>query len=121
MITAGTAYAEGGFDSYMSGVLTGFSSRQWYDGNQDNVSTNITLRGCTHNWHPDAPKTVELALIRDGFFSDTEVGRRTFSCAVSDQEFWGDQPAGTYWFRVTKIAGLESGPRLSVSSLSVRY
>ncbi|MFL6115372.1 MAG: hypothetical protein ACJ786_29105, partial [Catenulispora sp.] len=45
----GIAYAEGGFDSYLSNVRSGFTSRQWTDHNNDGASTTTQLSGCSRS------------------------------------------------------------------------
>jgi len=115
--------AEGSFNSSMSGVLTGFTSRTWGDRNSDGNATRITLRNCTHNWSPQAPKSSELQLTRETpwWQPDENRGRKTFNCGSSATGDWGRQGNSSYHFTVTKIAGLSSGPSLSVGSLTVSY
>lgn len=122
-LLAPAASAEGSFDSDMTSVLTGFSSRTWSDRNADAAATRITLRGCTHDWAPGAPKSAELQLTRETpwWQPDENRGRKTFNCAASATQDWGRQPSSSYRFTVTKIAGLSSGPKLTVRSLTVSY
>src|SRR5205823_3370283 len=79
-LLAPAAGAEGSFNSSMTGVATGFSSRTWTDHNSDSAGTRITLRNCTNNWSSQAPKSAELQLTRETpwWQPDENRGRKTF-------------------------------------------
>lgn len=116
------AYAEGGWSSYMTGVLTGFNSRTWQDQNIDSTSTSITFSGCTNNINPYHGVNAEVQLTRETPFyqPDESQGRRSLNCGGSDTKYWGRFPAGSYHFTLTGVNGSKYGA-ISVRNVGVNY
>jgi hypothetical protein len=107
LATAIPAFAEGSFTSHMSGVRVGFESRRWDDKNEDSKGTIVSLRYCHYMKEPShEPKSAQftLNLIKDTLFDEAR-GNVKYDCSGSTwkQYDWGRQPAGKYFFRVTKL------------------
>jgi len=104
----------------MSGVLTGFDSREWTDRNTDGASTIVRFDGCTRQGGFNANATIEVRRTISGWPDDFR-GNQTLYCATSDSKSWGDVRSGTYRWRVNKISGASSGNRLYVRYVKTSY
>lgn len=113
------AYAEGSWSSSVSGALTGFSSRDWTDNNNDSASTRTVWSGCSLESGTYRDTTLDLARNRTWPLPDATYGQRTSACGTFD---WGRMTdTGSYHWTIKKINGSESGFRVSVSSLTTYY
>ena len=96
-----TASAESGWDSSLSDVRSGFTSRTWTDRNSDGVATTTTLSGCRRI--DGARFFLEVELIKDNPWPqwDASFGRRNISnCAVAPTSAnWGNPGAGVFYLR----------------------
>jgi len=104
---ATVAQAEGSWTSYITGALTGFDSRTWYDGHMDHAHTKIRFAGCRDNNYANDPNdNVTVQLTKEGFFVDKNMGRINFFCWNSATGDYGEmQEAGNYHFTVVEING----------------
>ena len=117
---ASAAFAEGSWTSYISGALTGFESRIWYDGNTDAANTLIRFDGCHLTWGPGTNADVNLRRVINNW-PDDDRGTKRLYCSTSDTGNWGDVPGGDYRFRIDKIGGQTSGNQLNVDYVRVSY
>jgi hypothetical protein len=102
------AYAEGGFDSYISAWEDGDTSRVWPDRNLDNTNAYIKFVDCTSN--------PEVGVYRDS--DDRRVASEIMWCLnTTDYFYFGDLPSNDYYFKVIDTRG---GP-LYVDTVNVRY
>ncbi|MGH3931418.1 MAG: hypothetical protein ACRDTF_15775 [Pseudonocardiaceae bacterium] len=119
---AGFALAEGSFTSSITHALTGFESRRWTDRDADNVSTSVQFDRCRNVNRGFTSATADVRLWRDISFSpDEDRGSRFFDCGISSTQYYGDQPAGDFYFELTRIDGFTSGGRLDVDFVRVGY
>ncbi|HLI51464.1 MAG TPA: hypothetical protein VKU87_06680 [Thermomicrobiaceae bacterium] len=125
LITAGSALAEGSWSSYISGWVTGHSSRNWDKNVNDGVHTTIKLTGCHQSNHPETPRSPDLELWHVySLWPDSSVAVRHYgSCYSAAQTNDFTYPnTGTYHFTLKKIDGLEGfGMILDVNSVVVNY
>ncbi|MFD9033078.1 hypothetical protein ACFVZW_18290 [Streptomyces sp. NPDC059567] len=120
---AGPAFAEGSWSSSMGGVLVGFDSRWWSDGDRDNVGTTISFTGCSTSSSTDSSVTVQLSRYRP-VIADVNEGQKTFTACMSggtSSGNWGDKQAADYRFSIMKINGATQYVNLSVNNVSVKY
>jgi hypothetical protein len=120
---AGTALAEGQWESFIAGALTGFESRTWTDNNTDATSTSVRFEGCSDN-RPgnDGSEHTDIAVFREiPILPDENRGQKRLHCATAATAFWGDVPAANYHFTVKLIHGLASGNQLWVDFVRTRY
>jgi hypothetical protein len=112
------AYAEGGFDSSLSGIASGFRSRLWTDKNLDTASTTTNLSGCSRSDGAQFFLEVELRRIRS-FAPDVSYGKKNVSsCKIgSPTANWGRVQAGDYRIQFHHY----SFGTVSASSVRVRY
>lgn len=68
--------AEGEWNSKLDRVLTGFNSRQWFDGQSDAADTTVTMSGCSRDDGANHRMRVELRRVRFG--PDVNYGRKDF-------------------------------------------
>lgn len=114
---------EGGFDTSLSGVGNGFSSRNWADSDLDAASTQIRFNECTNELTaPGTPTSagVQLSQVR-AFLPDINAGQATFDCTVSGLGVYGRVPAGEYRFTIISIDGTGTSGSLSAPSVGVAY
>lgn len=114
------AVAEGRWSSYLSSVGTGFNSRSWIDTQSDNVTTKVTLSGCTMS-NGGTFTSVDIRLYREmGWLPDQSVGVLRNYCGTSN--FGANLPADTYHFTIERINGSTSGtPRFSANVVVTTY
>lgn len=103
---AAPAMAEGGFESSISGGQDGFLSRIWYDGNTDNISTNIYFSGCDR-------ANQNVGLYRQVTGIDPNLGTKTL-CS-NRKGYWGDLRADDYRFK------LIGGSNIDIDFVAVNY
>lgn len=117
MISA--AYAEGSWSSSVSGALTGFTSRDWTDNNNDATQTRTVWSGCSLASGTYRDTTLDLARNRTWPLPDVTYGERTSACGTFN---WGRMTdTGTYHWTIKKINGSTSGWRVNVNSLTTYY
>lgn len=114
------AFAEGGFNSSLSGVHPGFESRTWTDKNLDGTNGYVNIYGCT----PAPPaggwaSGDQIGVFREHFGPDEFIKRGdTCNAAV----YFGDTASGNYHFTVERIEGSgDSSKTLSATNVVVRY
>lgn len=114
----GVAYAEGGFDSYLSGVRNGYTSRQWTDGAHDNNSTTTLLSGCSRSDGAGFTLQVELRK-RRSFLPDVSYGRKDVSSCTftSSTGTWTNPGSGDFF---DQFWAYDFGT-VSASTVQVRY
>ncbi|MFD5990639.1 hypothetical protein ACFWGE_03005 [Streptomyces bacillaris] len=95
------AFAEGGFNSTISGWLPGKDSRTWIDNNNDSVSTSVKFSGCSVDNGRFTYAGLQLKKVRPGL-PDTVVNRDNNYCDTSS---FGDKAAGTYYFHYSNLNG----------------
>lgn len=98
LLAPGTAFAEGSWSSYLSGVRSGFTSRTWVDNNNDTVSTRTTLSGCSRSDGANFWLEVELRKQRT-LLPDVSYGRQDVSACVrtATAASWSDPGSGTFF------------------------
>ncbi len=112
------AFAEGGFNSTISGWLPGKDSRTWIDNNNDSVSTSVKFSGCSVGNGRFTYAGLQLKKVRPGL-PDTVVNRDNNYCDTSS---FGDKAAGTYYFHYSNLNGQDSvSAYLVVNTVTVRY
>jgi hypothetical protein len=115
------AHAEGSWSSYISGWLVGRDSRTWADNNVDDVSTTVSLSGCSiPNGQAFTNVTLELFRSRTLLPAESK-GRRTNGCGTFG---WGDVQQGSYHFSLQAINGISDGTggyNFSASGVTTRY
>ncbi|GIF10070.1 hypothetical protein [Actinoplanes teichomyceticus] len=94
------AFAEGSWSSYLSGVRSGFISREWTDNNSDSVVTKTTLRGCSRDDGANFSLKVDLRRKRS-LSPDVSYGQKDVSACAggTGTGTWGDQTSGTYFLQ----------------------
>ncbi|WP_034087955.1 hypothetical protein [Streptacidiphilus albus] len=115
-LIAAPAYANGGFNSYISGWGTGHNSRTWTEGN-DTVATSVALSGCSASGAKFANVTLQLSQVHS-LTPDTDEGHKVNYCRTSS---WGRQSAADYRFAVVDINGSDYGLQVSAKGVSVQY
>ncbi|MFE3379383.1 hypothetical protein [Streptomyces anulatus] len=112
------AFAEGGYDSSITGWLPGKDSSDWKDNNRDSVSTSVKFAGCSVDNGRFTYAGLQLKKARAGL-PDPVVNRDNNYCDTSS---FGDKAAGTYYFHYSNLNGQDTGVAfLSVRSVAVRY
>lgn len=113
-----TAHAEGGFDSSLSGVRTGFTSRQWTDRAADGAATTTQVSGCSRSDGATFYLEVELRK-RRSFLPDVSYGRKNVSSCTSSTPTanWGNPGSGDFF---DQFWHYDFGT-VSASSVKVRY
>lgn len=117
-LAAAPAMAEGSWNSNLSGVLVGKSSRSWQDSHIDSVHTATTFSGCSAS--PSGFSSTVINLYDEyGALPDQSVGQKTNKCGTSD---WGamTRSDGYHW-TIDAINGSQTLYRLSVSSVHQTY
>lgn len=96
----GTAGAEGSWSSSLSGVRSGYTSRQWTDRNSDGASTTAQLSGCSRSDGANFFLDVELRR-RRSFAPDVSYGRKNVnSCTFTNPTVsWGRPGSGDFFFQ----------------------
>lgn len=96
----GVAMAEGGFDSSLSGVRDGFTTREWTDKNLDTNVTKTYVAGCSRS--DGATFTMEVELRKDVFGPDTSYGNKDFANCTWEgvTHNWGDPGSGTFFNQI---------------------
>jgi hypothetical protein len=113
----GTAFAEGSWTSYLSGVRSPFYSRVWSDAHADTHATTVDISGCSRT--DGATFLLKVELWKSVWGPDISFGVKDVSnCArwpVSVS--WGDPGRGDFYLVFTHYDfGL-----VSASSVVVRY
>ncbi|WP_073882696.1 hypothetical protein [Streptomyces sp. CB00316] len=112
------AFAEGGFESTISGWLPGKDSRTWTDNNNDSVSISVKFSGCYVDNGRFTYAGLQLEKVRPGL-PDTVVNRDINYC---DSSSFGDKSAGTYYFHYSNLNGQDTvSAYLIVNTVTVRY
>lgn len=112
--------AEGQFGTYLSGVRSGFRSRNWTDQNRTTNDTTIFIANCRSDYaYKNNNGTMNIELRQDRPYApDRSAGVRGYPCARTTYNTktnsWGRQAKGNYFFKVTSTPG-----NLSASSNSV--
>ncbi|GAC81542.1 hypothetical protein SAMN04488550_0150 [Gordonia malaquae] len=122
-LAAGPARAEAEFTTKLSGVLTGFESRRWTDGNSDAAATTVRFDNCREKTAGMALASADVMLRKDRPFQpDEDHGTKRLNCSASAFGNWGRKASGKYFFRIEKINGYSGGFRqLNASFVRVRY
>ena len=117
-VTPGVAYAEGGFDSSLQNVRSGYTSRMWTDGALDGASTTTQLSGCSRSDGANFFLEVELRK-RRSFLPDISYGRKDVSSCNSGAPTanWGNPGSDDFF---DQFWHYDFGT-VSVSSVRVRY
>ncbi|MFR0577614.1 hypothetical protein ACLUWG_04060 [Bifidobacterium apri] len=110
---AAPAFAEGSFNTSMTGVRPGFNSRVWNKRVNDHTSTTVHLAQCSN---PYGFTTLELRRVIS-MLPDQSKGKITLRCNNGTAN-WGAQSTGDYKFRVTSTPDNAS---MSVGSVTVTY
>lgn len=94
------AFAEGSWNSSLSDVRSGFTSREWTDNNNDGVVTKTTLTGCSRSDAANFVLNVDLRRKRT-LQPDVSYGQKNVSACKggTGTGTWGDQTAGTYFLQ----------------------
>lgn len=94
------ALAEGGWDSSLTNVRSGFTSRQWTDRNADANSTTSTISGCSRDDGARFTLSEELRR-RRSLAPDVSYGRRDVSGCNSGAVTadWGRPGAGDFFLQ----------------------
>jgi len=124
VLLAGTALAEGQFDSWIVNARNGFDSRTWVDKNLDNVATTVTFRTCRDEDPASDPNDWAKVTVwkHNWIFPPTSMGTKQLNCWVSATGNWGDVAAADYNFELTDFSGSnESWNVFDVASLTVKY
>lgn len=97
-ITPGVAYAEGGYDSSLQDVRSGFTSRQWTDRALDGASTTTQVSDCSRSDAASFTLEVELRK-RRSFLPDVSYGRQDVSSCTSGAPTadWGNPGSGDFF------------------------
>jgi len=94
------AAAEGGWDSSLSGVRSGYTSRLWTDRNLDANATTSAARGCRRSDGATFRLSVELrkrkAWSPDVSYGRKDIGACTWTTASAN---WGRPGAGDYFLQ----------------------
>ncbi|MGI5186380.1 hypothetical protein ACQEVZ_60115 [Dactylosporangium sp. CA-152071] len=100
ILTPVPAFAEGSWNSSLSGVRSGFTSRTWHDANNDGTITKTTLSGCSRDDGANFFLEVDLRRKRS-FAPDVSYGRRNVSSCSggTGTGSWGDQTSGDYFLQ----------------------
>lgn len=112
------AFAEGGFDSSLSNVRSGFTSRQWTDRNSDGANTTTKVSGCSRSDGATFLLEVELRK-RRSFLPDVSYGRKNVSSCTGGAPTanWGNPGSGDFF---DQFWHYDFGT-VSASSVKVRY
>lgn len=92
------ASAEGSFTSSFSQIVPGFDTRTWFDGNQDGVSTVLSIRSCRQNNGNSFSNLVWELRQQRTLQPDRSRGEKIVYCRNLGETSWGRVPAGTYFF-----------------------
>lgn len=117
LVAAAPAMAEGSWSSSITNALTGFKSRSWQDSHKDKAATKTVLKTCSETWGSSKPVgSVTLNLFDErGLLPDKNMGSRTSNCGTFN---WGEmQRPDRYHFKLSKVAGLDSGVKLTAKSV----
>jgi hypothetical protein len=111
------AYAEGGFNSYLSHVADGYTSRRWTDNNLDAAGTTTYVAGCSRD--DGATFLLKVELRKDQFGPDKSYGTVDYSACVSSGQIynWGRVGSGTFFDQIHQY----SFGTLSATSFNVGY
>ena len=77
LVLPGVAHAEGGFNSYLSHVADGYTSRRWTDNNLDAAGTTTYVAGCSRD--DGANFLLKVELRKDQFGPDKSYGTVDYS------------------------------------------
>jgi hypothetical protein len=124
IVVAGTALAEGYFNSYIINARNGFDSRTWVDHNWDNVSTTVTFRVCRDEDIASDPNDwAKVTVWKHNFIlPPTNLGTKQLNCWVTATGNWGDVAAADYNFELTDFSGANADWNVfDVQSLTVNY
>ncbi len=122
---AAPAFAEGGFDSYMSGWLTGIKTRNWNDNNTDAASTSFAARACSYQTGRDVASIAMELNRNDTYTPDEHYGEKTLSCNNSTLTTvaWGNPGKGNFDMTLKKIDGQVTSynGKLDVTQTRIKY
>ena len=122
VFAAAPAFAEGSWNSSLSSVAIGKSSRSWQDSHRDNVKTTTTFSGCRMTGNASGFSSATVTLYDErGLLPDQNMGSKTNRCGKSD---WGVMSrSDRYHWTISKLNGAsyENILRLSVSSIRQTY
>lgn len=122
VLPATPSLAEGSWTSSISDALTGFSSRSWNDRNIDSVATKTSFSTCTETWGtPKAVGSITVGLVdhRGALLPAKTVDTKTTKGCGSAN--FGVRKKSTYHFTIKKIAGFDSGVRLTAKKVTQTY
>jgi hypothetical protein len=117
LVLPAVAYAEGSFNSYLSHVADGYTSRRWTDNNLDAAGTTTYVAGCSRD--DGATFLLKVELRKDQFGPDKSYGTVDYSgCTSSGLTYnWGRVGSGTFFDQIHQY----SFGTLSASSFNVGY
>ena len=117
LVLPGVAEAEGSFNSYLSHVRDGYTSRRWTDNNLDAAGTTTYVAGCSRD--DGATFLLKVELRKDQFGPDKSYGTIDFSgCTRSGLTYnWGRVGSGTFFDQIHQY----SFGTLSATSFNVSY
>jgi len=125
LIATPAVAAEGSFNTYLTGVLQGYTSRTWADSNLTTNATTVAFTQCKPQAQlsPTTKGYTGIDLREDRSLSpDRSLGTKSFPCSAATgynyTGSWSRPSAGKYFFQVT---GTPLGARISVSAVKVAY
>lgn len=114
-MTAVPAFAEGKWESSITGANTGFKTRTWEDKNTDNKSTTFGGRNCTAGPIPASesrPKSFTMQLIRyDTWTPNEKYAKKVIPCKGTTfyDVSWGNKGKGKFGLTLVEINGSDWG------------
>lgn len=126
ILVTGTALAEGSWNSFIAGALTGFDSRQWTDNNVDAANTTVRFTGCSDVLPGNnGQEHTDVAVFRIvPILPDVNHGQKRLTCGGANIGLgnWGRLPGSAqYFFEIKLIHGMASGNQLWVNAVRVAY
>ena len=101
---ATAAYAEGVWESSISGALPGFTSRSWQDNASDKADTVTTFEGCSLRY--GNLETIDVGLWdKMGLFPDYRSGGINQNCGTYN--FGRMTRSNEYYFKIERINNQE--------------
>lgn len=118
MMIAVPVAAEGGWDSSLDRVRSGFNSRQWWDNHDDANATTILMRGC--NRDDGANHRMRVQLKRARFGPDVKYVEKNFDRCDREGRVgnWGERGVrGNYYATFNHL----NFGRASATTVNARY
>lgn len=116
-VSAGAAFAEGSWNSNLSGAVAGFSSRSWQDSHVDSAHTTTAFSTCSTDGPGFSSATLTL-WDEQGLFPDVSMGSKVNYCNTSD---WGTMTrSDQYHWSLSAVNG-SNWAHLKVSSIHQTY